>query len=56
MKVIEASFLCLVIIYKKHLLSKRKKKMALNYHKKINSIICVWGYVGTYHACDNVIN
>ena len=30
--------------------------MALYYHRKINSITCICGYVGTYHACDHVIN
>ena len=32
------------------------KKMALYCHRKINSITCVCGYVGTYHACDHVVN
>ena len=30
--------------------------MAIHCHRKINSIMCVCGYVGTYHACDHVIN
>ena len=30
--------------------------MALYFHRKINSITCVCGYVGTYHACGHIIN
>ena len=30
--------------------------MALYCHRKINSITCVCGYVGTNHTCDHVIN
>ena len=36
--------------------SKINKKMALYFHRKINSITCVCGYVGTYHACGHIIN
>ena len=30
--------------------------MALYCHRKVNSITCACGYVGTYNACDHIIN
>ena len=37
-------------------IQKEIKKMGLYCHRKIKSITCVCIYVGTYHACDQVIN